>query len=212
MIIQFSDDEKNKRAIEALKAEQHHEIYDFFDLGKTDQSDNTLILLDLSADGTTQGLIEPSILAEELNDRAFLNHVKIIKLLISDIDPNMPMHVYASELCASILNLKPESSIPIMYIGENDDIMSLIEPPTPSQQSWIVHSLPFDRVKFAAAPKDKIEDTIKQYKDDIDNQKNHFEFFKRKMTSLSFKGDNKALWAMSQIIQPDAIRKEFRHP
>lgn len=206
MIIIFSSSARNLAAVDSLIAERQQFVFSYFDLAEDinvdKKIDDTLILLDLDADGTVQNLIDPEIVARSLFDNKILNQIKTIKILVSDINPNYPMSTYAWELSKAILELDPALSIPIMYIRQKSRSLLLIESPTEIEPDWVVYYLPFSKVSSVQLPTEIVQTRI------TDAKKDYFSFFKTNMPNILFKGDLSTLFDVRGTeIQPDMVRK-----
>ena len=209
MIIKFRNNQINQRAIDSLLSERPQEVFDYHDFPEDidfslNEADDTLILLDLTANGVVQSLLAPEIIVEELSDHGFLSHVKEIKILISDTLSSQPISVFSWELCQKLIEFKHGSSISITYVGENDGSSTLIEPPIDSDPNWIVHVLPFEECE-AINLTEELEPPETSYK-----QKDYFGFFKSKMPNILFKGNISALFDdCTHRIDPDIVRKTY---
>ncbi len=206
MIIIFSSSARNLAAVDCLIAERQQFVFSYFDLAEDinvdKKMDDTLILLDLDADGTVQNLIAPEIVARSLFDNKILNQIKTIKILVSDINPNYPMSTYAWELSKAILELNPDLSIPIMYIRQKSRSLLLIESPTEMEPDWVIYYLPFSKVSSVQFPTGIVQTQI------TDTKKDYFGFFKTNMPNILFKGDLSTLFDVRGTeIQPDMVRK-----
>ena len=206
MIVIFSNSRRNLAATDALIAEHQQSVFNYHKLSRTidfdkTKTDDTLILLDLDADGTVQNLLAPEIVARSLYDSKLLNHIKSIKILVSDINPNYPMSVYAWELSKAILELDPILSIPIMHIRQKSRSLLLIEPPTEMDPDWIVYYLPFSKISSIQLPEEIAQTGIP------DATKDYFGFFKTAMPGILFKGDLSTLFdTRGTEVQPEMVR------
>lgn len=205
MIIIFSSSERNLAAVDSLIAERQQSVFSYFDLEDievNEKIDDTLILLDLNADGTVQNLIAPEIVARSLFDKKILNQIKTIKILISDINPNYPISTYAWELSKAILELDTDLSIPIIHIRQKSRSLLLLEPPTEIESDWIVYYLPFSKASSVQLPAE-VEQT-----NSLGVKKDYFGFFKTRMPNILFKGALSDLFDMRGTeIHPDIVRK-----
>lgn len=209
MIIKFGNNQINQRAIASLLSEKSQEVFDYHNLPEDidfslNESDDTLILLDLTASGVVQSLLAPEIIAEELSAHGFLSHIKEIRILISDTLSSQPISVFSWGLCQNIIELKQGSSISITYVGENDGSHTLIEPPIDRDTNWRIYVLPFKEGE-AINLTEGLEPPETSYK-----QKDYFGFFKSKMSNILFEGDISALFDhCAHRIGPDIVRKTY---
>lgn len=206
MIIYFSKNEQNQCAIKALIAEQPQQVFYYHDefVFSSSESNETLILLDLSANGLVQSLISPEIIAEKLNDAHILNHIKDIRILISDIITEQPISVFSWELSKAILELDSNLSIAIYYIGTMRDIPLLIAPPEETEVNWKIYNLSIERGASLEIPEE-----IQQHIVPLP-RKSYFHFFKEQMLNLLFKGSiNNLFEKHSREIEPEIVKKTY---
>lgn len=197
MIITFTRDPINSKAVDALTSKDAQQVFDYYDMPErivfdTETADSTLILLDLSANGSIQNLLAPSIIAERLHELRFLSRINTIKLLIADIVPSKPISVFAWELSQSILEILPDSSIEIRLAIDLEENPSLIEPPADKYQTdWIIYSL---SNPINVSPS---------------NKRKCFEFYRSNTSNVLFKGKIDDKFSEEIKIDPEVVRKTY---
>ena len=197
MIITFSYDINTKKASEIIASEHKQSVLDYFGLPTDmvcDPSDNTLILLDLSADGKTQSSIEPWLIVEDLYTNNLLRHITSIQIIMSDVSPSMPITGFAWEICKKIIEISPDSQISVSFSSNPDDSPTLIEPPNSADGEWTIYSIPESIVK---SPQ-----TVTGLK--------QFGIYKTNATTMILEKDiHKRLEDIEHTIQPDTIRATY---
>ena len=153
MIILFSDTELNQRAVRALLAKKSQSLFSLKVLSTNstnslaiDPLDDTLTIIDLNANGRFQELYAPQILAQQLVNVGFLNHVQTIQLLVSDIERGSSMWGYATDLGKALIKHKPDSNIIILAPGDLTKCV-VIEPPQISNDAWTVYMGSYSLIK-----------------------------------------------------------------
>ena len=145
MIITFSDDINTQKAVSALVSKHDQAVANYFHLPSdivSTKSDKTLILLDLSANGRTQELIEPWLIVENLNKHRLLKNIEFIQIIISDVAPSMPMTTFTWELSKAIIDVFPTSRISVTFSGSLDENPTLVEPPNTPNDKWVIYNIP----------------------------------------------------------------------
>lgn len=195
MIITFSYDINTKNAAKILTSKLNQSVLDYFNLPPDmvcDPSDNTLILLDLSADGKTQSSIAPWLIVEDLNAHSILQYINSVQIIISDVSPSMPITGFAWELCKEIVKASHDSQLSVSFSANLDDSPTLIEPPSSTEGKWIIYNIPVSIIK-ASAP------GIKQ-----------FGFYKTNATEMALEDDiNKRLTDGEHTIHLDTVRTTY---
>ncbi|MGV3740126.1 MAG: hypothetical protein ACO1N3_02385 [Gammaproteobacteria bacterium] len=205
MIIYCSKSAQNRCAIKALVAEQPQQTFYFHDdfVFSSNESNETLILLDLSANGLVQNFISPEVIAEKLKNTNILNHIKDIRIMISDIIPEQPISVFAWELSKEILELDSNLSIEIFYIGKTSDTPLLISPPEEGKNDWKIYNLPVGRSVSLEIPTE-IQNHI------VPLSQAYFSFFRAQMQNTMFEGSMDNLFKKHGYnIDPELVKKTY---
>ena len=146
-------------ALEALDGgDKKYNIFDNVSIEKED----TLTLLDLSANGQFQTSMAADRLVERLIHMGFSDKIKEIQLIISDVSSKKSTEVYAAELVESFLSKGFEVSIKTPRVmGE----YSLISPPCESGGGWAIYAMPEREFKCIEieVPISELEASLKSY-------------------------------------------------
>ncbi len=140
-------------------------------------TDEDLIILDLSADGKFQKPQSPSWVVDKLNEKGALEHVKNIYLLMSNVSKENPLDLYAQKI-ADYIDEKYKKIVYVHVPNTVGEQSTVVIPPTKTDgKTWririldeIPKSLTFDiDTLFTLKSKypDKIMDAaqLKQYMD-----------------------------------------------
>lgn len=193
MIIVFSSSAINHKAAEALIAKHPQSVFALNDISnhagealRIDPQDDTIKILDLSANGNMQNYYSPMVMAERLYDCALLDNVKTIQLLISDVVVDHSLLGYGTSLSQALITVAPECDITVCAPGDVTNC-TLIEPPGEPDGKWTIFS--------GAYPKEKPP-----------NKQESFQFYKARLTP-SFRGDiEEVLENPAYVISAEAVR------
>lgn len=100
---------------------------------------DTLFVLDLNYNGDFQRHLSPDLFVEQLIKKGLPEHIKNIDFIVSDINPQKKLSVFAQEMVNYLNKKHHERAMTIHVITDLNYKITMIDPPKADSSLWKVY-------------------------------------------------------------------------
>ena len=100
---------------------------------------DTLFVLDLNYNGDFQRHLSPDLFVEQLIKKGLPVHIKNIDLIVSDINPQKKLSVFAQEMVNYLNKKNHERAMTVHVITDLNYKITMIDPPKADSSLWKVY-------------------------------------------------------------------------